>query len=54
MTFTLPGPAWGRRCQVELETQPNRRATGDAGRIYRAGEEIDVVARSVTVLRYVT
>jgi hypothetical protein len=50
--FTLPGPAWGRKCQVELDTailvgEPDRRRT------FRAGHTVDVAARSVKVLKYV-
>jgi isoamylase len=51
MTFTLPGPAWGRKCEVELDTSAIGGA-GDLGRSYRAGQKLSIADRAIKVLRY--
>jgi glycogen operon protein len=53
LTFTLPGPAWGRRAVVELETDDAARGSGDGETTYRAGGDVLVSARAVKVLKYV-
>jgi isoamylase len=52
IVFTLPGPAWGRRCEVELDTS-SVSGRGEIGKAYRAGQKVSVLARAIKVLRYV-
>jgi glycogen operon protein len=52
LVFTLPGPAWGRRCEIDLDTGAVD-GRGEHGHAYRAGRPVPAAARSVMVLRYV-
>ncbi|HEY8548432.1 MAG TPA: glycogen debranching protein GlgX [Vicinamibacterales bacterium] len=49
LEFTMPGPAWGRRCELVLDTT----GTSEAGATYRAGQVVPVPARSVQVFKYI-
>jgi isoamylase len=50
LVFVLPGPAWGRRCRVVLDTSALDK--NDNGRTYRAGQKVTVQPGSMKVLKY--
>jgi isoamylase len=50
LVFVLPGPAWGRRCRVILDTSALDK--NDNGRTYRAGQKVTVQPGSMKVLKY--
>ncbi len=49
----MPGPAWGRRAEVVLDTGATAGTGSERAASYRAGEEVLVPGRSVKVMRYV-
>jgi glycogen operon protein len=53
LRFTMPGPAWGRRAEVVVDTNHTAADRSQRAASYRAGEDVLVPERSVKVLRYV-
>jgi isoamylase len=52
LRFIMPGPAWGRRAEVVLDTGATAGTGSERAASYRAGEDVLVPGRSVKILKY--